>query len=167
MDPQHAQKIGRTINTLRPDWPTPSLITLIQQKHSHRSPQEVLIALTVVAVDPDTKTPARINAHGKWWEAAAIGTGLTLAEAKTITDDPKARWAEKQRQRIEGAKTCGRCDHQGVLPSGAYCDHRSPEAIKAEREAANLVKQQVHATIHQLKAHTAPDSDDSPPGSAA
>lgn len=167
MEKQHAQKIGQVINTLRPDWPTPSLVTLILGNHAHRAPQEVLIALTVVALDPATKTPARINAHGRWWEAAAVGTGVALTELKPAPDDPRARWVERQRKRLEGAKHCGRCDQEGLLPSGGFCDHRSPEAIRAEREAAAQVKARVLATVHQLKAHTPTDSDDNPPDTAA
>lgn len=159
---QAIERIAAAVNALRPEWPVASLVTMLTEKHQHRDARTLALAATWVATDRDTQTPGLLNTAAPW---RAVST-LSDAE-KHPSDEYRARWVERQRKRLEGAKHCGRCDQEGMLPSGGFCDHRSPEAIRAEREAAAQMKARVLATVLQLKAHTPTDSDDNPPDTAA
>lgn len=64
-------RIASAINLLRPDWPTASLQTFISSKHASRPMHDLAVALTYVATDPTTTTPARIDKPGPWWLATA------------------------------------------------------------------------------------------------
>lgn len=68
-----AELLASAINVLRPDWPTKQITTIIGRNHQHRLMRDVGIALMWVALDDDSRTPARINeADGPWWKAAAV-----------------------------------------------------------------------------------------------
>lgn len=61
-----AERIADTAVAIRPDWIRASIITIL---HNHRAknPRDVHLAMTWLAYDPDTRTPARINETGPWW----------------------------------------------------------------------------------------------------
>lgn len=63
------ERIAAAINALRPDWPVPSLKTLMKSKLYARARRDVAVALAWVACDSDTKTPARVLESGPWWQA--------------------------------------------------------------------------------------------------
>lgn len=71
-----AQRLAAMGNTLRPDWPAGSLLTLISQDLRNRTYRDIAIALAYVATDPATKTPGRLREAGPWWEAARPATQL-------------------------------------------------------------------------------------------
>lgn len=60
-------RIAAAANALRPDWPVKSLRTLIADKLAHRTRRDVALALTWVACDSTTVTPARVLESGPWW----------------------------------------------------------------------------------------------------
>ena len=63
-----AARIAAAVNVLRPTWPTKSVQTLILERHAHRPARHVLLALMWCVLDPETKTPARIDNPGPWWD---------------------------------------------------------------------------------------------------
>jgi len=72
-----AERISAAINQLRPEWPGPSLMTLIGNKLQHRPYRDLVVALAWIAADPDSKTPGRITEQGPWWQATATNGTLT------------------------------------------------------------------------------------------
>ena len=55
---------------MRPDWPVASLVTLLGRTElTNRPRRDVAVALTWVACESETKTPARILETGPWWRA--------------------------------------------------------------------------------------------------
>jgi len=64
--------IAAALNRLRPDWPMKSIRTLIATKLADRPKRDVAVALTWVACEPGTATPARVLESGPWWRAAAV-----------------------------------------------------------------------------------------------
>lgn len=85
-------RIAGAVNSLRPDWPAASVATLIRNKLATRARRDVALALTWIACDSDTKTPARVLEAGPWWQAEA-GNGSS----------PREQWDDET--------TCYRC-HQ-------------------------------------------------------
>lgn len=59
------QRLARSVNLIRPDWPVPSLETFIH-RHEHMTPMDLHLQLIYVAHDPKTTTPARIDQMGPW-----------------------------------------------------------------------------------------------------
>lgn len=74
-------RIAAAVNQLRPDWPVASLRTLLSTKLAGRPWADVAIALTAVAVDPKSQTPARVLEQGPWWGAAQSATGHSEADS--------------------------------------------------------------------------------------
>src|SRR5690349_10108331 len=70
MNENEIERIAAAINSLRPDWPTASLRTLIADKLNNRTRRDVAVALAWVACESTTKTPARVLEAGPWWQAA-------------------------------------------------------------------------------------------------
>lgn len=75
MNDNETQRIAAAINALRPDWPTQSLATLITSKLGTRTRRDVAVALTWVACDSATRSPARVLEAGPWWNAIADADG--------------------------------------------------------------------------------------------
>lgn len=73
--PIELARIAAAINLLRPDWPTKSIQTLLENHHASRPYHDLAVAATWIATDPDTKTPARLAEAGPWW--AALQTSST------------------------------------------------------------------------------------------
>ena len=69
MNEHETQRIAAAIHQLRPDWPLSSLRTFIANKLSDRPRRDVALALTWVACDSETRTPARVLEQGPWWSA--------------------------------------------------------------------------------------------------
>lgn len=94
-----AQQVATAITMIRPDWPYASLMTLLG-RHKHRTARDVMLALTWIAYDPETKTPGRIDADGPWWATSRLaGVEPTLPpyyDRKPIERDPDARPADPE-----------------------------------------------------------------------
>lgn len=71
MNPTEAARIACAIAILRPDWDARSLQTFLTDDRNHiarRPYQDAAAALTFVACDPTSKTPARVLEAGPWWK---------------------------------------------------------------------------------------------------
>ena len=69
------QRIAAAMHAIRPEWNPVSLTTYLDRNHLARPYADLLVAGVVVAMDADTKTPALLERHGRWWEAAAAANG--------------------------------------------------------------------------------------------
>lgn len=65
------ERIAAAIHALRPDWPVQSLAKFISDRRNQPM-TDLLVQLVMVAVDPETKTPARIDQDGPWKRALSI-----------------------------------------------------------------------------------------------
>lgn len=133
--PTETARIAAAISMLRPDWPTASLTTLITTRHAHRPARDLAVALAYVALDADTRTPARINEAGPWWWHGG------------------ARWTEGPADR----RPCSRC-RRVHLPRNACPQvldpataHRGAEAVRAAilgaRRAAVIERDRIAKAI--------------------
>jgi len=69
MNKTDVTRIASAINQLRSDWGAPELRSFIWNNLAARPAEDVMVALALVALDPDTRTPARVLASGPWWKA--------------------------------------------------------------------------------------------------
>lgn len=69
------RRLAGAINKLRPEWRAQSIYTYLAAKHSDRAYQDLATALTILATDPTTQTPARLEEHGYWWLATRFNAG--------------------------------------------------------------------------------------------
>jgi hypothetical protein len=81
---QEGERLAQSINAMRPDWPVSSLLTLIG-KRKERALMDLALELMYVAIDPDTKSPARIDADGPWKRLNHSATAGI--QYKVITDN--------------------------------------------------------------------------------
>ncbi|MBS44109.1 MAG: hypothetical protein CMH83_13280 [Nocardioides sp.] len=82
MNDYEADRIAAAIGVMRPDWPVPSVRTLIRERLQDRPRRDVAVALAWIASDSATKTPARVLESGPWWLAAAADLHDTREEGK-------------------------------------------------------------------------------------
>ena len=76
MNENEIGRIAAAVNCLRPDWPIASLKTLLGRPELvHRPRRDAAVALTWIACESDTKTPARVIEAGPWWKASAAEGG--------------------------------------------------------------------------------------------
>ena len=86
MNHEAIQRIAGAVNVLRPEWPVASLITVLSDPElARRSATQVMVAMSVVACDRESRTPARVKEAGPWWKGAFAATG---EEPPTPTPDP-------------------------------------------------------------------------------
>jgi hypothetical protein len=85
LTPTAVERIAQAIHALRPQWPITSLETFLRDpKLANRPTRDVAIALTWIAVDPDTRTPARVHEDGPWWRAAVVDEAQTYRNPGTV-----------------------------------------------------------------------------------
>lgn len=77
------ERLASAIHGLRPDWPTPSLVTFIAKRDT-RPLLDLTIELAWVAQLPDTKSPARIDEDGPWKNAVRSGPVNMIDHLPTI-----------------------------------------------------------------------------------
>lgn len=157
------ERIAHAINALRPDWPVSSLYTMLHRVEiCHRPRRDVAVALTWVACESETKTPARVLEAGPWWaatNATSSGNGRYPPRAEQACPKHPGEWPENcrgcagdrlgadtsdasNRGRAEGdvgrlrhlvaVATSGFCSH-GVLPERCL-DHRAKPDETTETE---------------------------------
>ena len=127
MEIQDIQRLARSINLIRPDWPVGSLETFIRRRE-HLAPLDLHLQLVYVAHDPATTTPARIDQHGPWKYL------LTGPREQTVT------------HRYSDPRDCGVCnkpeaeclkDGHDYTPAFVRHDDRAtPDQIARVRQAA-------------------------------
>lgn len=69
LDETQVARLAAAANSLRPDWPLRSLQSFIANRLVARAYRDVALALTWIATDPKTETPARVLEAGPWWKA--------------------------------------------------------------------------------------------------
>lgn len=72
MNHTEAEQIATAINAIRGDWPRKQITTILGRNHQHRPARDALMALVWIAYDPETQTPARIDADGPWWACSRL-----------------------------------------------------------------------------------------------
>ena len=115
------ERLAGMANQLRPEWPVNSLVTFIR-KHRTRAYRDLAVALSWVATDDASHTPARLDENGPWWKAAAVAEGgarrgdhtmrcpehdqrLPCEPCKTDVTPPPEDVLAKARAALEEAKT--------------------------------------------------------------
>jgi hypothetical protein len=140
MNEVEISRIAAAISDLRPDWPAAPIRSLLNRPELKNRPRrDVAVALTWVACEADTKTPARVIEAGPWWRAAALETsaGTVTHTGKTIGlrhGDPRTicgicdMWRNECEARAEvgGHEFVARIDClpariPGVLEQGSQC----------------------------------------------
>lgn len=120
MNASAVARIAAAVNVLRPEWPVPSLRTLLESDALRHKPwRDVAVALTWVACDPASKTPARVKEAGPWWRAAGA-EGATHVPANPT--------------RETACKTCGRV-YSATPPCCDAPANRPPKPADPERVA--------------------------------
>jgi hypothetical protein len=119
IDDNALTRLAAMAHALRPDWPSKSLLTYLHAHHAGRPYRDLAVALTWVAADSATKTPARLDENGPWWQAAAAN-----AEPPTRTPLP--------------TPVCKRCGHFVTEPNhDEHCARRAdPDHARAMRDQA-------------------------------
>lgn len=72
MNRDEIQRAAATGHRLRPDWRADSLETFLGRHLADRPYRDVVIALAVIATDPDATTPDLLRRDGPWWTAAHV-----------------------------------------------------------------------------------------------
>jgi hypothetical protein len=83
-----AHRLAAALNQLRPDWPLASLSTWIRNNLTDRAYRDAAVALTWVACESETTSPARVLEAGPWWRATQAGAGTPPGTAPTATPGP-------------------------------------------------------------------------------
>lgn len=111
---------------LRPDWQARSVRAYLASKFRDRTFQDVATALAVVATDPGTDTPARLELQGPWWTATRALSGWRGAS----TDPGPGRGASgcpRPGHNYEPANACRWCRAEEL----AGDDHEEPGPLLA------------------------------------
>ncbi len=111
MNEAEIERIAAAINVARPDWPLPSLITLLKRPElAHRPRRDVFVALAWVASETATQTPARVIEAGPWWKAAAADS------SQALTRYPPKRGEDCPRHPGEWPESCRGCASERLVP---------------------------------------------------
>lgn len=68
-NPTELERLAGMVAKLRPDWTARSVRTYLEAKHADRAYTDLAVALAVIATDPTSHTPARLEQQGPWWSA--------------------------------------------------------------------------------------------------
>jgi hypothetical protein len=88
MNDHEAQRISAAMHVLRPDWPAASILTMIRKNLIDRPRRDVTVALSWIACEPNSHTPARVLESGPWWIAVGVDGTTTNRPGKV---DPANR----------------------------------------------------------------------------
>lgn len=127
MTPTEVNQLAAVIWGIRPEWPSSSLQTFITKNLADKPYHLATVAFVACAVDPDTKTPARVLENGPWWKAAAAAFGME--QSTPVVNRMEGRCKQCGFFVVRGElHTCGRkADaHQGAA--------MARQALKANRE---------------------------------
>jgi hypothetical protein len=140
MNENEAQRIAAAVHSLRPDWPLASLLTLLQRPQLAKSARrDVAVALTWVACESETQTPARVLESGPWW--TAVG-----AEGVPFTRD---NWLDRCSTCNRTESACrGAADHEddgGFVSIGDVRSRRARAQARVDEEAMAACRANVAA----------------------
>jgi len=118
-----AERLAAAVNALRADWPIDSLMKFISDR-KHRPLIELGVELTWIALDPETKTPGRIDEDGPWKHHVRAASPAQLVLDVHADDD---------------CRTCGKpAGHWSHFDkSDVGCEYLSPTAWAARVEATD------------------------------
>lgn len=141
MNKDDVTRLAAALNQLRPDWGAPELRTFIWRNLAARPITDVAMALVLVALDPVTRTPARVLEAGPWWQATrptASETGAPqpphIASADTCRVCRKTRAGHDHLAELTG--------DQHPFTANTQTDKPSPDQIHNHVAA-------VKAALHQ------------------
>lgn len=72
MEADHIQRLAKTGNALRPDWPVNSLVTFLGKHFPNRAYADVALVLTKVATDSANETPRLMLEDWPWKVCAPV-----------------------------------------------------------------------------------------------
>lgn len=137
MDQIEVQRMARSVNLIRPDWPVGSLETFIRRHENSMTPLDLHLQLVYVAHDPKTTTPARIDQHGPW---------KYLLVGPRDNEGPQYRYTNPR-----DCSTCGRpqvtCRQDGHDYSPIYVRHDD----RASQDQIAAVRAAIDPTTNPLK----------------
>lgn len=105
MNQTEAHRLTAAVCALRPDWPLASVSGWIAKNLLDRPYRDAAVALTWVATDPETKTPARVLEAGPWWRAVVAGGEATVSAITTMCGEHPSERALNCRQCEADAQT--------------------------------------------------------------
>src|SRR5262249_25293075 len=130
------ERIARSANGLRPDWPIKSLETFIWQNLKHHAYRDVAIVLNIVATDPLTENPGRVLEAGPWWKATQLLGG------------PHAAWPRAHPQRAAH----GGCPSHEDHPVGADLCPDCRQSLVTDPTRSKTLADQVKAAHRAARA---------------
>jgi hypothetical protein len=104
--PTEIERIAGAISKLRPTWPSRSIRTYLEEHHADRAFADLAVALTVIACDPTSQSPARLGHHGPWWSATGFNVGHPLTQTPGPGPDTPC---ERPGHEHEPARACRAC----------------------------------------------------------
>lgn len=137
MNDHEAQRLAAMAHALRPDWPTTSLLTLIRKNLIDRPRRDVAVALTWVACETTTHTPARVLETGPWWQAAAVEGATHVG-----------------RREYNESDTCSTCSYSEQVCQSRWADDHPFVSVAQAR--ANRAQIDVPRTVAALKDELCP-----------
>ena len=124
------ERIAAAIHALRPDWPIPSLKKFVSDR-ANQPMTDLLVQLAIVAVDPETKTPARIDQDGPWKQALGYRPAELNASAHIRRASPDDCGICSRRPEI-----CARDDSHEYAQRNRRGEPATAEIINAAKKAA-------------------------------
>ena len=91
MNQTEAHRLAAAVNQLRPEWPLASLSAFIHKNLITRAYRDAVVALTWVACDAESLTPARVLENGPWWKATQAQEGTVSTITHRCPDHPDER----------------------------------------------------------------------------
>jgi hypothetical protein len=107
----------------RPEWSKRRVVEAVREALADgRDPQIVLAAVRLVAADPQTRVPGRLNEEGGWWAEAA----RLVHRSEPAPAEPKV-WCDRHHVRFPESAGCRLCTQDG--PNGAPEASEGPDGV--------------------------------------
>lgn len=144
----HARHLAGVLNLIRPDWPVPSLLTLLFEHREQPDFPALVIAAVAKAQDRSCKTPAPIFIPGAHWPEAARAKlpALPRCEDHDTEDGPTCRSCLADVKAGDRPETMiGKRMKQETLPVGSTIPYgRTPsQRIRDDLRAANEARRAI------------------------
>lgn len=125
IDKTQAERIATATNGYRPDWPVAQIMGVLAQVAA-RPYRDIAVAITWLACDYETRSPARLTDSGPWWRASVLAS----------PEDNRAGSINRPVAEVLAlAAGNGNCDHG---------EPRGPDHCAICRRAKGLVANQGH-----------------------
>lgn len=127
MNDHEAQRIAAAMHVLRPDWPAASVLTMIRKNLIDRPRRDVTVALSWIACEANSHTPARVLESGPWWIAVGVDGTTTPRFSKVEAEKRCSVCSESQ----ERCRRLWSDDHEfwSVAQATAARLARKPETV--------------------------------------